>query len=98
MRKNRRNKNNNNALKQKKKKKRRKRKRKMKNNNGNNSKSNSALKCGSEGRRYESHQSPVGPFGPDRLLLTAGSAIGPVGRQGPHIRVLSTSQVLLCGC
>ena len=39
---------------------------------------------------FESHQSHVGCLSPDWLLPKPGSAMGPVGRLGPHNR---TSQM-----
>ena len=55
----------------------------------------SASDCGSEGLGFESHQSHVGFFSPGRLLPSAGSAMGPVGRLEPHSRASSTSPMRL---
>lgn len=55
-------------------------------------------KCGSKRKGFESHQSYFGFFVPDRLVPSVGTAVGPMGRLGPHTRASSTSWMRLRGC
>ena len=44
------------------------------------------------GLGFESHQSYVGLFSTGGIQIRAGSAMGPMGRLGPHSRASSTSR------
>ena len=55
----------------------------------------SASDCESEGLGFESHPSHVGFFNPGWLLPRTGSAMGPIGRLGPHSLASSTSRMHL---
>ena len=53
----------------------------------------SGVVCGSEGRGFEFHPSSVGFFSPDRLLSTAGAAVGQEGSLGTQL-----SYIHFTGC
>ena len=58
----------------------------------------SALDCGWEGREFQSHHCHAGRSTPEPLLFGAGSAMGPMGKLGPHSRASSTSRMRLGWC